>query len=63
MTQRERLTAPRLLVQHDVEVLAPTLNRAYPIDEAGAFDAALKAIDDAECQVWKDCERAVEKLD
>jgi hypothetical protein len=34
------------------ETLIPSLNRAYPIDGDACFDKVLRAIDEAEQQVW-----------
>ena len=36
------------------EALSPALDRAYAIEEKPCFDEALKAIDEAERQVWQD---------
>jgi len=47
------VTAKRLLIQHDTDVLSSALDRAYPpADTSDCFDEALNAIDEAEDQVW-----------
>ncbi len=51
-TDREQKIVSHWLTRQSVEVLNPTLNRAYPLDEATGFDAALEAIDAAERLAW-----------
>lgn len=51
-TERERKITIRWRTRGQSEALIPTLHRAYPADEKPCFDEALKAIDEAERQVW-----------
>jgi len=44
----ERIVAVGLLTRHDVEVLGPTLKKAWPVEEAPHFSELLRAIDDAD---------------
>jgi hypothetical protein len=48
----QRISAKRLLIQHDTQVLSGALDHAYPPREASCFDEVLKAIDGAERKVW-----------
>ena len=57
MAPHQRFDATR----REVEALIRTLNRAYPIEDQAGFEEALKAIDEAEQQIWKDSEAASEK--
>ena len=44
----ERIVAVGLLTQRDVDLLGPTFQRLWPVDDAPAFAGLLKAIDDAD---------------
>jgi len=55
-TERERLIALGRLKPADAESLGPAPDQAYPLDEAACFDLVLKAIDEAERQVWQECD-------
>ena len=46
----ERIVAVGLLTQRDLNLLGPTFERAWPIEEAPSFDELLRAIDEAEQQ-------------
>ena len=37
-----------LLTKHDLNVLGPTFDRAWPVEEAPSFSELLRAIDDAD---------------
>ena len=37
-----------LLTQQELNLLGPTFNRIWPVEEAPAFDELLRAIDDAD---------------
>ncbi len=52
LTDRERLIAQRWQRRDQVQALSPTLDSAYPIEDSSSFDESLKAIDEAEVQVW-----------
>lgn len=55
MTALERTIVSRWLATHKADILGPSLDHAYPIDETSCFDEVLAAIDDAEREVWGDC--------
>lgn len=44
----ERIVAIGLLTQHELNLLGPTFERAWPVEEAPAFGELLRAIDDAD---------------
>lgn len=44
----ERIVAVGLLTSHDLEVLGPTFDRIWPVEEAPHFSELLRAIDDAD---------------
>jgi hypothetical protein len=44
----ERIVAIGLLTQRELNLLGPTFERAWPVDDAPDFDELLRAIDDAE---------------
>lgn len=44
----DRIVAVGLLTRSELETLGPTFTRAWPIDEATAFDELLAAIDEAD---------------
>lgn len=44
----ERIVAVGLLTRRDLSTLGPTFNRAWPVEEAPAFNELLRAIDDAD---------------
>jgi len=44
----ERIVAVGLLTQRDLNLLGPTFERAWPIEDAPAFSELLRAIDDAD---------------
>jgi len=54
----ERIVAVALLTQRDVEALGPTFARLWPVDETPCFSALLRAIDDADRELWRDRDRA-----
>jgi hypothetical protein len=45
---QERIVAVGLLTKHDLSLLGPTFDRAWPVEEAPAFSELLRAIDDAD---------------
>ena len=46
---QERIVAVGLLTQRDLNLLGPTFERAWPVDDApSSFEALLFAIDEAE---------------
>lgn len=57
----ERVIAVGLLTQRNLDQLGDSLERLWPVDEAPCFGALLKAIDEADRQVWRERDRAREK--
>jgi hypothetical protein len=47
----ERIVAVGLLTKHDLGLLGPTFDRAWPVEEAPSFNELLKAIDEADRQL------------
>jgi hypothetical protein len=60
---REQKIVIRWRTRGQAEALTPTLDHAYPIEEDSCFDKVLNAIDEAERQVWGDCEPEDEMSD
>jgi hypothetical protein len=48
MLPQERIVAVGLLTRRDLNVLGPTFDRAWPVEEAPSFSELLRAIDDAD---------------
>jgi hypothetical protein len=44
----ERIVAIGLLTQRDLNLLGPTFERAWPVEDVPAFEDLLRAIDDAD---------------
>ena len=44
----DRIVAVALLTQRDVDLLGPTFERLWPVDDAPCFAELLRAIDEAE---------------
>lgn len=44
----ERIVAIGLLTRRDLDLLGPTFSRAWPVEEAPAFEELLQAIDEAD---------------
>ena len=44
----ERIVAVGLLTRRDLDVLGPTFDRIWPVEEAPHFNELLRAIDDAD---------------
>ena len=49
-----RIVAVGLLTQRDVEALGSGFKRLFPIDETPCFEDLLRAIDDADRDIWRD---------
>ena len=45
---QERIVAIGLLTQQDLNMLGPTFERAWPVEEVPEFDELLHAIDEAD---------------
>ncbi len=50
---RERIIAVGLLTQRDLDVLGEGFGRAYPVDQTPCFGELLRAIDEADRQLWR----------
>ena len=59
-SDREQKIVIRWRTRGQAEAITPALDRAYPIKETPCFDEVLKAIDEAERQVWGDGDAAAE---
>jgi len=44
----EHIVAVGLLTTHDLGLLGPTFDRAWPVEEAPSFNELLRAIDEAD---------------
>ena len=44
----ERIVAVGLLTQNDLNVLGPTFDRIWPVEDAPSFSELLRAIDEAD---------------
>jgi hypothetical protein len=44
----ERIVAVGLLTERDLNLLGPTFERAWPVEEVPQFDRLLRAIDEAD---------------
>lgn len=45
---QERIVAVGLLTRRDLNLLGPTFDRAWPVEDAPAFNELLRAIDEAD---------------
>lgn len=48
MLPQDRIVAVGLLTRSDLSLLGPTFDRAWPVEEAPAFNELLRAIDTAD---------------
>lgn len=48
---QERIVAVGLLTQRDLNLLGPTFERVWPVDEAPSFKELLRAIDEADSKL------------
>ena len=48
LVSHERIVAVGLLTRRDMNVLGPTFDRAWPVEEAPSFGELLRAIDEAD---------------
>jgi hypothetical protein len=44
----QRIVAVGLLTKHDLDLLGPTFDRVWPVENAPSFNQLLRAIDDAD---------------
>lgn len=47
----ERIVAVGLLTQRDLNLLGPTFDRIWPVEEAPSFNELLRAIDEADAEL------------
>lgn len=45
---QDRIVAVGLLTRHDLNLLGPTFDRVWPVEEAPSFGQLLRAIDEAD---------------
>jgi len=48
---KERIVAVGLLTQRDLNLLGPTFDRVWPVEDVPQFDELLQAIDEADMQL------------
>lgn len=51
---QDRIVAVGLLTRRDLDVLGPTFDRIWPVEEAPSFTELLKAIDKADRDLQED---------
>lgn len=54
MDKSPRIVALALLTSPELELLGPTFTRAYPVDQTPCFGDLLRAIDDADREMWRE---------
>ena len=54
LVSHERIVAVGLLTRRDMNVLGPTFDRAWPVEEAPSFSELLRAIDEADRKLGDD---------
>lgn len=52
----ERIVAVALLTRQELDVLGPSFDRAWPVEEAPFFGELLKAIDEADHKLARESE-------
>jgi hypothetical protein len=53
----ERIVAIGLLTERDLNLLGPTFERAWPVEEVPEFDRLLRAIDEADRNLQRASQR------
>jgi len=53
----ERVIAVGLLTQRDLDLLGTGFDRVFPIDETPCFGELLRAIDEADRELWRERDR------
>ena len=53
----ERIVAVGLLTQRDLNLLGPTFDRVWPVEEAPDFNELLRAIDEADARICSELAR------
>ena len=54
----DRIVAVGLLTRRDLDLLGPTFDRIWPVEEAPHFNQLLRAIDDADRKLQRDRKRS-----
>ncbi len=49
-----RIVAVGLLTEDNLSCLGKSLKRAWKVDETPSFDGLLSAIDEADCELWRE---------
>ena len=57
---QDRIVAVGLLTQRDIDILGPTFDRIWPVEDAPAFAELLRAIDEADRELDEEGERPPE---
>ena len=52
----ERIVAVGLLTKNDVQLLGPTFDRLWPVEDTPCFGSLLEAIDEADRQFRRDAD-------
>lgn len=53
----DRIVAVGLLTRRDLDLLGPTFERAWPLEDAPAFSELLRAIDEAESELEEEAQQ------
>ena len=51
--RKPQIVAVALLTRQDLDLLGPTFDRLWPVDDAPCFATLLQAIDDADRDLWR----------
>ena len=54
----DRIVAVCLLTRHELQLLGPAFDRAWPVEEAPAFNELLRAIDEADRRLQQKQQRS-----
>lgn len=54
----KRIVAVGLLTREDVQLLGPTFDRLWPVEDTPCFSQLLQAIDDADRELWRERDQA-----
>lgn len=53
----KQIIAIGLLTRDEVRLLGPTFDRLWPVDETPCFSELLRAIDEADRELWREKDR------
>ena len=56
----ERIVAVGLLTQANLDLLGPTFKRAWPVQDTPCFSQLLKAIDEADRDLWRESDQTMQ---